>query len=299
MAGQLLGVRLGVGLATLRAFFFGGEEHRADRAARDQAQAPQRRQRLHDDRAAGAVVLRPFADVPRIDVRADDDDLVGQLAAAQLGEHIEGWRVGARAVFQNQVHRDRAARGEAGQQLGVLDGQRGGRDLRSGPVVHLPGVRRAEAGRRQRANERRDRAQRRRPRRPLDPVGDRLSVAGGCVSRAREGVVEEDDLPADRRTPAWPARRTISTTATSAVSPPGGVATVPPRPSTARRRGAGVTISADSLPRCQIGTRTGSSATFSCPSATKASCAQTIARSSAGEPVIRGPNWSASAATRR
>ncbi len=89
------------------------------------------------------------------------------------------------------------------------------------------------------------------------------------------------------------------TTSTSAVIPSGGVPTLVPRPSNASLRGDGEIISAASCPRTQTGTRTGSVATFSCPSATKVSRAHSIAWASAGEPVGRGPNRSASAATRR
>ncbi len=81
--------------------------------------------------------------------------------------------------------------------------------------------------------------------------------------------------------------------------PSGGVPTLVPSPSKASLRGDGEMISAASCPRTQTGTRTASSATFSWPSATKVSRAHSIACASAGEPVGRGPNRSASAATRR
>ena len=40
------------------------------------------------DRDPGAVVLRAGSDVPRVEVSADHDDLVGRLAPSDVADHV-------------------------------------------------------------------------------------------------------------------------------------------------------------------------------------------------------------------
>ena len=90
----------------------------------------------------------------------------------------------------------------------------------------------------------------------------------------------------------------LVTTTTGAVIPPAGVPTLPPSPSIASGFRRGVTSSADSAPRSQWRTITGSPRTFSSPSARMRSSVQSIARSSDADPLSRCPNVSVSSAMR-
>ena len=87
------------------------------------------------------------------------------------------------------------------------------------------------------------------------------------------------------------ARRSskLLTGTTSASMPPGGVATVPPRPSIAIGCRGGSTISALSTPRTHFGTITRSVRTLSRPSAFIASAAQATARAMFSDHAGRAP----------
>ena len=82
------------------------------------------------------------------------------------------------------------------------------------------------------------------------------------------------------------------TTSTGAVIPVFGVPTLPPSPSIASGAARGLTSSADSAPRTQCGTITGSPRTFSSPSAFMKSRIQSIAASRLAEPLSRWPKVS-------
>jgi hypothetical protein len=90
----------------------------------------------------------------------------------------------------------------------------------------------------------------------------------------------------------------LDTTTTGAVMPPADVPTLPPRPSIASGLRRGDTSSADSAPRTQCGTITASPRTFSSPSARIFASVQSIACSSASEPLSRLPKVSVSSAMR-
>ena len=70
----------------------------------------QQAQRLHDRDAAGAVVGRALAHVPGVDVRAEQHDLVRQLATAQLADDVGARRVRQRARPERELDLDRSAR---------------------------------------------------------------------------------------------------------------------------------------------------------------------------------------------
>ena len=90
----------------------------------------------------------------------------------------------------------------------------------------------------------------------------------------------------------------LVTTLTGAVMPPGGVPTLPPKPSIGRRSRRGDSISTDSVPRSQRGTTTGSPWTFSNPSRRIRSRIQSTADSRAGDALGRAPKVSHSSAKR-
>ena len=93
----------------------------------------------------------------------DDHDFVGQLAAADLADDVGRVGVGEEVRLHLEPDpRRRAAVLHALQPVGVLDRDRGGRNLRlTLGVAERAGVRRAQAGRADGADERRNRAERR------------------------------------------------------------------------------------------------------------------------------------------
>ncbi len=90
----------------------------------------------------------------------------------------------------------------------------------------------------------------------------------------------------------------LETTSTSAVIPAAGVPMLPPRPSMGSSAARGSTSRADSSPRTQRGTMTGSPRTFSSPSASISARIQSMAASRLADPLNRWPNPSTSRASR-
>src|SRR5207244_2902631 len=88
-ARQLVLVNPGVLLGAVQALLLAGEEDEADRPLRPDRAPGDDAGRLEDDRAAGAVVRRAVAEVPRVEVGTDDDVLVGLLAAPDLADRVE------------------------------------------------------------------------------------------------------------------------------------------------------------------------------------------------------------------
>ena len=71
-----------------------GPQHDADRAPRAEVQLLHQAQGFPRRDAPAAIVGRSRADVPRIEVPADDDHFVGQLAAANLADDVRRVGVG-------------------------------------------------------------------------------------------------------------------------------------------------------------------------------------------------------------
>ena len=182
--------------------------------------------------------------------------------------------------------------GHALQPIGVLGRDRRGRDLRRArdrSSARRCAASAVPAGRRSGPAPRPRRA---RPRATArGAIAHRLAVG-------RERHVEEDDLALGTLRPAASSSSKLRTTSSSASTPSAGVPTLLPRPSitSAWRRGA--TISRLSWPRTQCGTLTGSLRTFSRPSFFICATAQSIAPSSACEPLSRWPKVSPSSASR-
>ena len=167
-----------------------GEEHDAHRAARPQVELLHQPHRLPRHDAAAAVVGRARADVPRVEVAADDDDLVRQLAAAHLADDVvRDWRRD-RSALPSRASRGRARRGPAAAASGRRPRpespppESSARRPRSSSRA---GVRRAQAGRADRAHEHRDRAELRRARRARRDDTRRVCAV------VRERHVEEHD----------------------------------------------------------------------------------------------------------
>src|SRR5580693_10673738 len=63
---------------------------------------------LHGDGYACGVVNCTGAQIPRIEMSADDNDLLGMLGTFEVGNHVVTLRVGKSLRRENQVHCDAA-----------------------------------------------------------------------------------------------------------------------------------------------------------------------------------------------
>ena len=180
---------IAIAVAAAHAVLFVREQHHAHGALRADVQLLHQARRFPRHHAADAVVRRARARIPRIEVAADEHDLLGLLAALDLADDVEGFDVGIELRLHLEAHADlHAAIDEALDAIGVLRGDRRGRNLRDVVgVVHAAGVRRAQAHRADRAHERRNGAVTRRHRRAAGSILHRLAVI-----RVRH--VEEHDL---------------------------------------------------------------------------------------------------------
>ena len=85
---ELRGVGLGVGQRPVTALLLTREEDESDRPPGPYADGLQRPGGLDDGHGAGPVVGGAGAEVPRIEVGTEDDQLVGLLPAHDLGDRI-------------------------------------------------------------------------------------------------------------------------------------------------------------------------------------------------------------------
>ncbi len=121
--GQIGAVAIAVVEPATQAVLLVGEQHDADRPPRPEVQLLQQTRHFPRRHRAAAVVGRAGADVPRVEVAADDDDLFGLLAPADFGDHVGRIRVGQHLGAHRQLETQvLAARGHARQAVGVLDG---------------------------------------------------------------------------------------------------------------------------------------------------------------------------------
>ena len=124
--GHLLLVRLDVGPRAVQALLLAREQDEADGPLGLDAHGLERPGGLEHGHDAGAVVGGAGAQVPAIDVAADDHDLVGLLGARDLGDgvvHLDG--PVAEAVLQVDLDLDRPALEQPPDQAVRLGGQEG------------------------------------------------------------------------------------------------------------------------------------------------------------------------------
>jgi hypothetical protein len=76
--------------------------------------------RLDHHRRIGAVVLRAGAEVPGIEVRAEQHDLIGPFASAELRHHVTGFERAAGTVGDLQPNAHRTVRRKPGQASRLL-----------------------------------------------------------------------------------------------------------------------------------------------------------------------------------
>src|SRR5208283_554188 len=95
-----------------QAFLFAGKKNKADGTARLQSGGPDRPQRVHDQSGIAAVVERSSAEFPRIQVRTEDNELVGLLAAFDFTDHVGGLDRSTDLVGDAQIGPCRMTRGQ-------------------------------------------------------------------------------------------------------------------------------------------------------------------------------------------
>ena len=206
--------------------------------------------------------MAPGAQIPGVEVRADQDNLAGLVAPGHLAHHVGAVGVGQQPGREQQVH----ARGpvlleHAVQRLGVRDRERRGRDL----VVVLAlaaGVGHAIVIGADRPDEQRHGAHRLCRARAGRPRRDGLAVAAAVAGATHDRDRGRQSCRARRLRRAPAAARGSRASTTPAVIPPGGVATLPPSAATTMERDVSPTISARASPRSQWVTFTGSACTF-------------------------------------
>jgi hypothetical protein len=124
VARELRGVRLRVGLAAGEAVFLVGKEDHADRAPRVRRHRNDLPRRLDRDAAARAVVDGSCAEVPGIEVRPEEHDLVGLLAADDLAHDVAEGASGFFPHVSLEAHSHGRRGGEGASKLGVGNRER-------------------------------------------------------------------------------------------------------------------------------------------------------------------------------
>ena len=183
-------VPLGVRPCAAHAVLLIRPQHDAHGAPWPQAKLEHQPRSLPRGEATAAVVHRPLANIPRVDVAADDDDLLRLLRSGDLRNDVPRNAIGQRACLHLEPHAERLAAGlHPREHVGVLQRERGMRDfLYTIGVRHAAGVRRLHRERPNRPNQARHRPGPRRVNCPLRADDHRLAILG-------ERHVEEHDFP--------------------------------------------------------------------------------------------------------
>src|SRR5208337_3190044 len=105
------GVSFGVGLVSAASVFLVHPGDHAQRAARADVQTLEQFGGGHGDDDTSAVVDGAATEVPGIKVTGDHDDLLGMLAAFQVGDNVIAGGVGQALRSEREVHADSALGG--------------------------------------------------------------------------------------------------------------------------------------------------------------------------------------------
>ena len=124
-------VRISIGNPAPSAVLFVGPQDDPDGSAGPHAELLHQPDRFPGRHAPAAVVARAGADVPGIDVSANDHDLVGPFSSAPITDHVGRFGIGFEMRLHLQPDGDaRAAVGHPLQAIGVLRGDGRRRNLR-------------------------------------------------------------------------------------------------------------------------------------------------------------------------
>src|SRR5882724_1503686 len=140
-----------IGLVAAAAVFFVHPGNYPQSALGTQAELFAKIGGLHGDGYTRGVINRAGAEIPGIEMAGDDDDLLGMLAAFEVGDHVVADGVGKHLRSENELHGYAALLDQVGDEVGIFrgDGSSGnaGRSAEAG--VRQPIVRAAHG-----ANER-------------------------------------------------------------------------------------------------------------------------------------------------
>src|ERR1051326_671230 len=101
-----------------------GPEHDADRTSRAKVQLLHQPKRLPRRHRSAAVIGRTRADVPRIEMTTDDNDLVGTLAAADFADDVRRISIRQEMRFHRQLETNGGATiDHALQPRGIFGGE--------------------------------------------------------------------------------------------------------------------------------------------------------------------------------
>ena len=187
--GQVRLVPLGILPRAAHAVLLIRPQHHAHGAPRPQSKLEYQPRRLPRSKTAAAIVHCPLANVPRVDVAADNDDLLWLLCAGNLRDDVPRNAVGQHTRLHLESHSDRLTAGRhARKHVGVLKRDCGMRDFfHAIGVRHAAGVRRLHRERPNRPNQARHRPGPSRVDRALRADSHRLVILG-------ERHVEEHDF---------------------------------------------------------------------------------------------------------
>ena len=264
-------MRLRVRARSREAVLLVRERDDAKRAARPLRELPDEARRFDRDPEARGVVHGALPEVPRIEVAAEEDDLLRLLAARDLADDVRRDGVGKRPGREREAHAYGPPVGEqAVDEVGVGIREGRGRNLRDSLfVAQRARVRESRVRRGHGADEDAHGAQLRgaRGRGPADRNG---RAVAGPVRLALHDLPDEDDPALSPSRRARPRPRGTAPRRRRPRRRPRAF----PRCRRARRAtsgtGTGETISPLSSPRSQCGTVTGSAWTFVKPCAVSA-----------------------------
>ena len=202
------------------------EEHDAHRAARVPRQRGDLTRRLDDDAAPGAVVDGAAAEVPGVEVRAEDHDLSGRFPSRYLADHVGRFGVRPRAARRARCARARGRPPRAGARAGRRRESRARPPGSSARRPRTRALRCGEAGCRRCRSNAPARRRRRVSRRGRGPPSDRRrsgrSPSHPSCGRSRTSKNTIRPRTASRR--ASSSSKVVMRT-TSASTPSGAVAT--------------------------------------------------------------------------
>jgi hypothetical protein len=157
-------VRVAVPDPAAAAVFLVREQDDPDRPPRPQAELFHQAQRFPGRHAPAAIVGCPGADVPRIEMPADEHDFLRRLPSTQLADDVVRLAVRLEMRFHGELDANPdAALLQPLEPIGVFGRERHCRNLRDARLIARGArMRRPQAGRSDRSDQHRDRAERRR-----------------------------------------------------------------------------------------------------------------------------------------
>ena len=80
---------------------------------------------LHGDNYSRAIIDRAGAEIPRIEMAGNNDDLLGMFGAFEIGDDVVAGDLRKRLRSENEMHRDSALRDKVGDGVCIFRGDGG------------------------------------------------------------------------------------------------------------------------------------------------------------------------------